>query len=138
MIKLNKGRNLKPIIEILKKILISFSIVFVLYLISYLINNFAYDYFIFPFISFIVVFMCGIHVGKGLERMSKKSKGYSLEDNDDSQYGEDKTEFHVNDKVKIVTNKKIIKELENGEIIHVKTFNYNEINLEEEKDGDSK
>ena len=133
---MREKRNLNQTIEILKKIIISFSIVFILYLISYLVNNFAFDYFIFPFISFIVVFVCGIHVGKGLEKMKCATySGYSEKNDEDNK--NDKTEFHVNDRVKIVTNKKIIKELENGEIVHVKTFNYNEINLEEEKDGES-
>ena len=135
---MNKGRTLKQTIDILAKIMISFIIVFVLYIISKIVNNFAYDYFIFPFISFIIVFICGINVGKGLEKMKVKSESNTFEISDARTENdlESKTIFHVNDKVEIVTNKKIIKELENGEIVHVKTFNYNEINLEEEKDGE--
>ena len=131
---MRKAKTLKSSIDIFVKILTAFFVVFILYLVSKGINNFVYDYFFFPFISFIIVFICGINVGKGLERMKKnqQNKPYQY----DNFKEETKTEFHVNERVKIITNKKILKELEDGNIVHVKTFNYNEIDMEE-KDGDN-
>ena len=53
-----------------------------LYVISFLVNNFAYDYFIFPFASIIVVFICGINVGKSLEKIkNNKSIGFFTKQN---------------------------------------------------------
>ena len=51
--------------------------------------------------------------------------------------GEDdleKTEFIVGDNRKIVTNKKIMKEVQDGDKVHIKVLNYNEIIDEEESE----
>lgn len=132
---MKKGKTLRQTCDIIIKILTAFMIVSVLYIISRFVNNFAYDYFVFPFLSMIIIFVCGINVGKALERIKNNisigffTKVKEIKNNE-------KTEFYINDKIQIVTNKKILKEVQDGDKVHIKTFNYNEINLDK-KDQES-
>lgn len=131
---MKKGRIFNQMLDIIIKILIAFIIVFVLYLISKFVNNFAYDYFAFPLISMVIMFLCGVNVGKSLEKVkNKQCIGFFTKIKNDNHINE-KTEFYINDKIQIITNKKILKEVQEGDKVHIKTFNYNEINIEKKDD----
>ena len=66
---MRKGKFLKETLDILTKIFVAFVIVFIFYFASEKINNFAFDYFIFPLVSIITIFICGINVGRSLEKL---------------------------------------------------------------------
>lgn len=107
--------------DVIYKIIIAFIIVFGLYFISKFVNSFAYEYFIFPFISVVVIFVCGINVGRALEKIKhNESTGIFTKQKKENDDGKG-TEFIIDDTKEIITNKKILKELEEGEIVHVKT-----------------
>lgn len=118
---MKKPRLIGQFMDVIYKIIIAFIIVFVLYFVSRFVNSFAYEYFIFPFVSIVVVFVCGINVGRSLEKIKhNESTGIFTRakiDNEDKQI----TEFIIEDTREIITNKKILKELEDGDIVHVKT-----------------
>lgn len=119
---MKKGKMLGQFYDILKKIIVSFLIVFLLYFTTKFIDHFTYKYFVFPFISIIIIFICGVNVGKSLEKMKYHENSSSFMKNKI----EEQTEFYVNDTRDIITNKKILKELEDGDIVHVKSNrNYN-------------
>lgn len=132
VIGLKKGKIIRQTTDIFVKIVFAFILVFLLFILSEMINNFAYDYFVFPFLSIIIIFVCGVNVGKSLEKMkNNESIGFftkikAVENNE-------KTEFYINDKIQIITNKKILKEVEDGDKVHIKTFNYDEINLDKKE-----
>ena len=124
-------------VDILIKILLAFLLVFGLFSFSEIINSFAYDYFVFPLISTIIIFVCGVNVGKSLERIKNNvSIGFFTKVKE--VRNNEKTEFYINDNIQIVTNKKILKEVQDGDKVHIKTFNYNEIQLDKkEKEQES-
>lgn len=127
---MKKGKTLNQTIDVMVKILIAFVLVFLLYLISKFINNFSYDYFVFPLLSMIIIFVCGINVGRALERMKENKKiGFFTKD-DKSEPTGTKTEFYVKERTEIITSKKILKDLEDGEKVHIKTFNYEELDVQ--------
>ena len=66
---MRKGRTIRQTIDIMTKILTTFVLVFVMYFSTKIINNFAYDYFVFPIAAIVSVFMCGVNVGKSLEKI---------------------------------------------------------------------
>ena len=115
------------------KIVLAFILVFGLFALSEIINYFAYDYFVFPFLSVLIIFVCGVNVGKSLERIkNNKSIGFFTKTKEISK-NNDKTEFYINDRIQIVTNKKILKEVQDGDKVHIKTFNYNDINIDKKE-----
>lgn len=121
---MKKGSSLGAMLDISLKIIFSFAIVFAVYLVSKEVNNFAFSYFVFPFISYIVIFICGINVGKSLEKIkNNESTGLFTK----KKKSENRTEFKINERIMAYTNKKIIKQLENGDRVHVKAKNYDEI-----------
>ena len=126
---MKKGRIFSQMLDIIIKIMIAFVFVFVLYLISKLVNNFAYDYFIFPFLSIIIIFVCGVKVGIALERVrDNKSIGIFTKPKQEEQNLKE-TEFTVKERTEIITNKKILKEDEEDRV-HVKSFNFDDIDHE--------
>lgn len=135
---MRKGKFLKETLDILTKIFFAFVIVFSFYFVSEKINNFAFDYFIFPLVSIITIFICGINVGRSLEKLKTNEPiGFFTKrrKNDESEMElSGKTEFIVNDNSRVVTNKKILKEVEEGNQIHIKVFNYNDL-IEERESG---
>lgn len=134
MIKLKKGKTIRQTMDIFTKIVIAFVLVYLLFILSEIINNFAYDYFIFPFFSILIIFICGVNVGKSLERMKRNiSIGYFSKSKDVND--NEKTEFYINDRIQIITNKKILKEVQDGDKVHIKTFNYNEINIDKKEES---
>ena len=50
---------------------------------------------------------------------------------------ETKTEFIIKDSYEIVTNKKILKEIEDGDKVHIKTFNYDEVSLDNKEESEN-
>ena len=125
---MKKGRFFRQTIDVYIKILSAFIIVFVLYFISEIVNNFAYDYFIFPLISITVIFMCGVNVGRSLEKIKiNESIGYFTKDDKKDESCAKSTEFVISDNGREVTNKKILKEIKDGDKVHIKVFNYNDI-----------
>jgi len=126
---MKKGKTIRQTLDILIKIFAAFVMVFVLYLISKSIEEFAYNYFIFPFISIIIIFICGINVGRSLEKIKKNKPIGFFTKTIEKENKETKTEFTIKDNYEIVTSKKILKEAEDGDKVHIKTFNYNDINF---------
>ncbi len=124
-------RFVKQTAEIFLKILISFIIVFMLYFSSEFVNNFVYDYFIFPLLSITIIFICGVNVGRSLERI-KINQNLVMKHGGSIKKTEtiEKTEFIINDTNNINKSKKILKEVEEGDKIHIKVINYNDINDE--------
>lgn len=121
----------KQTADIFFKILISFIIVFLLYFSSEFVNNFAYDYFVFPLLAITVIFLCGVNVGRSLEKI-KTNQNLVVKNNSASKKTETvgKTEFIINDTNNVSKNKKILKEVEDGDKIHIKVINYDDINNE--------
>ena len=130
---MKKSHTFIQTLDILMKIIVSFIVLFVFYLIGKFVDDFSYHYFIFPLVSFIVIFACGINIGRSLEKMKNNgpigffTKGLKNEELSG------KTEFVIKDNMKITTNKKVLKEFEEGDSVHLKIFNYNDI---EENEGD--
>lgn len=121
-------------LDILVKIILAFIILFICYLIGNFINDFAYHYFIFPLVSFVTIFVCGINVGRSLEKMKRNEPiGFFTRGLKNNEEVVGKTEFEIKDNVKITTNKKVLKEFKDGDSVHLKIFNYNDI---EENEGD--
>lgn len=121
---MKRGSSLGAMLDIMVKIIFSFAIVFAVYLVSKEVNNFAFSYFIFPFISYIVIFICGINVGKSLEKIrNNESTGIFTR----KKNNKGRTEFKINERIIAYTDKKIIKQLENGDRVHVKAKNYDEL-----------
>lgn len=118
---MRKPRLIGQFMDVIYKIIIAFVIVFVFYFVSRFVNSFAYQYFIFPFMSVVVVFICGISVGRSLEKIKhNEPTGIFTRDKKESENTQI-TEFIIDDTREIITNKKILKELEDGDIVHVKT-----------------
>ena len=125
----------KQLIEVFIKIIFSFLIIFGLYFVSWLTNDFSYNYFIFPLLSIIVIFVCGISIGRYLERMKhvdynsvqSKTNNQEIELNGD-------TEFIISDTSRDSTSKKVLKEVVDGDKVHIKVFNYNDIVDERESE----
>lgn len=71
-------------------------------------------------------------MGKSLEKMkNNKSVGFFSKVKDVKN--NDRTEFFINDRIQIITNKKILKEVQDGDTVHIKTFNYDDINLDKKE-----
>lgn len=128
---MGKGRFIGQLMDILLKIFSTFIIVFVLYFSTKIIKDFAYTYFIFPLVSIVIIFICGINVGKALEKVKRNEpigfftkRRNERNEKTDSVIG---TEFIIKDTRRVITNKKILKEVESGDKVHVKVNNYNEI-----------
>lgn len=133
MIKLKFFRQT---LDILVKIFSAFVIVFIFYFLGKIIEDFAFDYFVFPLVAVVTIFVCGVNVGRSLEKLktneaigffTKNIKKESTETFDPTE----KTEFIIKDTSRIVTNKKILKEVQDGDKIHLKVFNYNDFEQDE-------
>jgi hypothetical protein len=133
-----KGKLIRQTIDILIKIFSAFIIVFVLYFVGETINNFVFNYFIFPLISIVAIFLCGVNVGRSLEKLktnepigffSRKLQSRNVEESDNVI-----TEFIARDSGRLVTNKKILKEIKDGDKVHIKVLNYNDIVSERESE----
>lgn len=122
---MRKSKSIGELLDITIKVLLPFMIVFFIYFISEKINDFAFSYFIFPFISCIIVFVCGINVGKSLEKIKNNEPIgiFTKNKNDKSEI----TEFKINERLIVKTDKKIIKQLENGERVHIKAKNFDDL-----------
>jgi len=134
---MKKGKTIGQFLDVIYKVLFTFVIVFALYFIGRFVDSFAYDYFILPFVSSIILFICGVNVGRSLERIRhNESTGVFTKSRKEKL--QDISEFIVDDSRPIITNKKILKELEDGDKVHVKTnqISENEGSDEEEvKEG---
>ena len=127
---MKKGKTLGQILDILLKIVYAFVILLSLYFIGEFVENVVYHYFILPLVSFITVFICGINVGKSLEKIKhNESVGFFTKSKEDNK--NEKTEFIINDSIKITTNKKVLKEFKDGDKVHLKSFNYDDIDYKE-------
>lgn len=134
-----KGKFIRQTLDILTKIFLAFIIVFTVYYVSEKTNNFVYDYFIFPLIFILTIFMCGISVGRSLEKLkTNEAIGFFTKRNAKEMKVEkeimEKTEFIIRDNSRVVTNKKILKEVKDGDKVHIKVFNYNDVFNEEESE----
>lgn len=131
---MKKRQTFKQTLDILSKIFVAFFIVFILYKLNINVDVYAYNYFTFPLVSIIVIFICGINVGISLERIKdNKSIGFFTRINSKNKK-EEKTEFVINEKSEIITSKKILKDSEKNDKVHIKIFNYDDIIKDEEKD----
>ena len=131
---MRRGKTIGQFLDVLYKILIAFIIVFVLYFIGNFIETFAYDYFIFPFLSIIIIFVCGVNVGKSLEKIKHNESTGIFTKDIKKDTNENITEFIIEDTREIITNKKILKELEDGDKVHVKTYQIHETYLDDENE----
>lgn len=122
---MKKSKTIRQFLDIFLKIAISFIVVFVFFYLTKFINSFAYNYFIFPFVSIIVIFICGVKVGRSLEKIkNNESTGIFTLTKNDGQF--DNTEFTVKEIEVVNKDKKIIKQEDNEEKVHVKTFDIDE------------
>ena len=134
-----KRKTIRYTFDIFSKIFWSFLAVGIFYAISLFVNDFGYDYFIFPLVSFLIIFMCGVNVGKALEKMSKSTtighvSNYSVRAKNNKNVV-DHTVFKVNeDTDRVVTTKKILKEVKEDDKIHIKVFNYNDLVMNDNSD----
>ena len=71
--------------------------------------------------------MCGVNVGKSLEKIKDNKSIGAFTKEKEKLKNDERTEFYVNDRIQIVTNKKILKEVQEGNKVHIKMFDYNEI-----------
>lgn len=124
---MKKTRIFGQFLDVIYKILFAFIIVFLLYFLGKLLNSSSYDYFVFPFIAVVIIFICGVDVGKSLEKMKHhESSGVFTKNNDNKKKETSITEFYVDDTKQIITNKKVLKDLEEGNKVHIKTYEINE------------
>ena len=127
---MKKGKTFGQILDILLKIVYAFVILLSLYFIGEFVENVVFHYFILPLVSFVTVFICGINVGKSLEKIKhNESVGFFTKSKEENK--NEKTEFIINDSVKITTNKKVLKEFKDGDKVHLKAFNYDDIDYKE-------
>ena len=138
---MKKGNSIRQAIDILLKIAFAFIIVFVFYFVCKIIGSFAYNYFIFPLVSITIIFICGVNVGRSLEKLKTNDPiGFFTRKNKNVETTNElyeKTEFTIQDTYRVVENKKILKEVAEGDKIHIKVFNYNDIiNDAESGNGD--
>ena len=132
---MKKSKTFGQTIDILVKIFSSFIIVFFFYFLGKFVNNFAYNYFVFPLVAIVIVFVCGVNVGRSLEKMKTNEKiGFFTRENKKIKDDRKETEFIVSDTNRIVKNKKILKEVSEGDKIHIKVFNYNDLFDERERE----
>lgn len=139
---MKKKKIYKLLIDLMLKIIISFSLIFILYLLSKkIIVSYSYTYFIFPSLSIIIVFICGVNVGKTLERIrNNDERGFFIKNKSKNNTIED-SEYIISDTRQIITNKKILRQLEEGEKVHVKIHdididdNVFKLNYDEEKES---
>ncbi len=126
---MRKGKTFEQLLDIILKVFGTFLFVFILYIISKKTNSFAYDYFIFPFISIIFIFMCGVNVGKCLEKIKRNEEigFFTKNKKKKNQTKEIQTEFTINGKTEILPDKKILKEVKENDTIHIKVFNYDDV-----------
>ena len=123
--KMKKNYTFNQTINIISKILIAFILVYLLYYIGEKTNSFTYDYFIFPILAVLIIFICGVKVGRTLESMkTKQSKSINVKNNKN-------TEFIVPERVAIVTNKKVVSEKDFEEKVHKKIYDYDDVNNKE-------
>lgn len=132
---MRKGNFFAQTLDILTKIFSSFILVFLLYFISEKVNYFAYNYFIFPTVIIIIIFVCGLNVGRSLEKIKRNEEigFFTKRKKNVKEESYEPTEFIVKDTTRIVTNKKILKEVEDGNQIHIKVMNYNDV-VDEERE----
>lgn len=124
---MKKARLFGQFLDVIYKILFAFIIVFLLYFLGKILDSSSYDYFVFPFISVVIIFVCGVNVGKSLEKIKHhESSGVFTKSSDCNKKTEAVTEFYVDDTRPIITNKKILKDLEEGNKVHIKTYEINE------------
>lgn len=120
-------------LDILTKIIVVFMVLFMFYLVDKFINNFAYHYFVFPLSCFVSVFICGISVGKSLEKIKDNEPiGFFTRGLKSNKRFDNRTEFEIKDNLRITTNKKVLKEFKEGDSVHLKIFNYNDIEKNKE------
>ena len=134
---MKKNGFLAQTLDILIKIFFAFIIVFSFYFVTLFVNSFAFDYFIFPLVAILTIFVCGVNVGKSLEKLkTNESIGFFTrkKNNKNNDYSSEVTEFIVRDNNREITNKKILKEVKEGNQVHIKVFNYNDIFDEEESE----
>ena len=133
---MKKGKLLWQTLDIFSKIFFSFVLVFVLYYIGDIVNSFVYNYFVFPLVATTIIFLCGVNVGRSLERMkTNEAIGFFTRQGDCKKNvvtKRDETEFIAIDVQRPSANKKILKEVEEADKIHVKVFNYNDVVSENE------
>ena len=72
--------------------------------------------------------MCGLNVGRSLEKIKRNEEigFFTKRKKNVKEESYEPTEFIVKDTTRIVTNKKILKEVQDGDKIHLKVFNYND------------
>ncbi len=133
MIKLKFFRQT---LDILTKIFFAFIIVFFFYFMGKIFDDFAYNYFLFPLVAILTIFICGVNVGRSLEKLkTNESIGFFTKnikkETIEKMSATEKTEFIIKDTSRIVTNKKILKEVQDGDKIHLKVFNYNDFENDE-------
>ena len=130
---MKKAKLLRQTLDISVKIFSAFVIVFILYYLSNIIEDFSYNYFIFPLVSIIIIFVCGIKVGQALEKMKRNEAiGFFTKHMNTSKRRYEQTEFTIHDTKRFGVNKKILKQYEDGDKIHIKVFNYNDVVNEKE------
>lgn len=127
---MKKGKTFGQILDILLKIIYAFIILLFLYFVGEFIENVVYHYFILPLVSFITVFICGVNVGKSLEKI-KRGESVGFFTKSKGEVKNERTEFVINDNIRITTNKKVLKEFKDGDKVHLKAFNYDDIDNKE-------
>ena len=127
---MKKGKTFGQILDILLKIIYAFIILLFLYFVGEFIENVVYHYFILPLVSFITVFICGVNVGKSLEKI-KRGESVGFFTKSKGEVENERTEFVINDNIRITTNKKVLKEFKDGDKVHLKAFNYDDIDNKE-------
>lgn len=120
---MKKNSTINQTVNIMIKIFVAFIIVYFLYFLGEKTNNFTYDYFIFPILAILVIFICGVKVGRALERMkNSQTKTNTVKNNKDVN-----TEFVIQERKAIITNKKVISEKYFEDKIHKKVYNYDNL-----------
>ena len=109
-------------IDMLITIFIFLTLIIVLYFIAESLERYIYRYTLFPFISFILIFVLGLILGRGVER-TRKNKPIGFFSKKMNKLKKKQNMFIFSDDGETyVPHKEIIDDLRSGEIVHVKQF----------------
>lgn len=119
---MKKSKSIWNYIDMIIQISAILLTIVIVYTISESLERYIYRYTIFPFIAFVLIFILGILVGRGVER-TKKNKPIGILSKKMAKSRKRQNMFIFSeDGETYVPHKEIIEDIKSGEIVHVKQF----------------
>ena len=131
---MKKSRSIWNYLDMIIQTTLIIMLIIVAYIIAENLERYIYRYTIFPFVSFILIFILGVLFGRGIER-TKRNKPIGLISKKMAKLRKKKNIFIFSDEGETYTpHKEIIEDIKSGEIVHVKQFQNNDFELDEFED----